>query len=288
MSAQDTVFSEKKMLDFGVCVLDLSSPVVMGILNVTPDSFYDGGNYFSEKKFFEQVEKIFLEGADMIDVGAVSTRPKAVFVSEEEELKRLLPVIEYVRKNHPKKIISVDTFRAEVAKKAVTEGANMINDISGGKMDPKMFETVAKLNVPYVLMHIQGIPETMQENPQYENVLEEVKKYFLERLFLLKKLGLEKIILDPGFGFGKNNSHNFQLLKYLNEFKSFGFPLMVGVSRKSMIQNVLNISAAESLNATTSLNTIALLNGATILRVHDVKEAKQAVELLAFYQKASD
>ncbi|HVA99020.1 MAG TPA: dihydropteroate synthase [Bacteroidia bacterium] len=285
MSAQDTVFLEKKMLDCGVAILDLSSPAVMGILNLTPDSFYDGGKYVSEKKVFEQIEKIISEGADIIDIGAVSTRPKADFVSEEEELKRLLPIIELVRKKYPKQVISVDTFRAEVAKKSVAVGANIINDISGGTMDEKMLETVAKLNVPYVLMHIKGTPETMQDNPQYENVCEEVKNYFSEKCDLLKKMDFQKIILDPGFGFGKNMQHNFTLLKYLTEFQSFGLPILAGISRKSMIQKALTISAAEALNATTSLNTIALLNGANFLRVHDVKEAKEVIRLFDFYRK---
>ncbi len=303
----------------------------MGILNVTPDSFFDGGKFIDKRSILLHVEKMITEGADIIDIGACSTRPNAKEISEQEELKRLIPAIKLVRKKFPDVIISADTFRSKVAEEAVNAGADMINDISGGgfvtqstvtsspsaslrinsveKSFP-MFQIIAKLKVPYVLMHIQGTPQTMQTNPQYKDVVKEVKEYFKERVGKLKvcsegvpsgKVG--QIILDPGFGFGKTTEHNYALLKHLAEFKEFGFPILAGVSRKSMISKATAPSnspeegelrrvippsggrGASALNGTTAANTIALMNGANILRVHDVKEAKEAIQIVTFATK---
>jgi len=267
----------------------------MGILNITPDSFYDGGKYFSEKDILRQTEKMIADGADIIDIGACSTRPNAQDVSEEEELKRLIPVVKLMRKKFPATIISADTFRSKVAEEAVHAGADMINDIWGGHEfkvqnskakagvpETSMFETIAKLKVPYVLMHMQGTPKNMQQNPQYKDVVKEVKEYFSLKIEKLKSLKFENIILDVGFGFGKNVEHNYALLKNLGEFKDFGLPLLIGVSRKSMINKVIGTKPETALNGTTVVNTIALMNGANILRVHDVKEAKEAVKIFKF------
>jgi len=258
----------------------------MGILNITSDSFYDGGKYLNEAEWLAQAQKMITEGADIIDIGAYSTRPGAQNVSEETEIERLTTTIKSVRKAFPEVLISADTFRSKVAEKAIEAGANIINDISGGTMDEKMFETIAKLNVPYVLMHIQGTPATMQANPTYENVTKEVMSFFEERIALLEKLGLKKVILDLGFGFGKSIEHNYELLQNLEQFQKFGLPVLAGISRKSMIYKLLNISQKESLNGTTILNTIAVQKGAKLLRVHDVKEAKEVVSLHTFLNKA--
>jgi len=276
--AQDTVFSQKIERIFD----QRSTPLIMGILNVTPDSFFDGGKYAEEQHWLAHTKEMIEAGADLIDVGAYSTRPGAKNISETEELERLIKVLVSLRKNFPDLLISVDTFRANVAEQAVAVGANIINDISGGTMDFKMFETIAKLDVPYVLMHIQGTPETMQQNPHYSNVVEEVHSFFQENLKKLKELGVTKIILDPGFGFGKTVEHNFQLLKNLNRFQDFKLPILAGISRKSMINKLLNISSKDSVNGTSILNTIALKNGANILRVHDVKEAKEVVKVFEY------
>ncbi len=260
--------------------LILDEPLVMGILNVTPDSFFDGGKYQNEQEVINQTQKMINEGATFIDVGAYSSRPKAEHISEQTELDRILPIITLLRKEFPEIIISADTFRSQVAKKCVEAGADIINDISGGTMDSNMFETIAQLDVPYILMHIKGTPQSMQTNPSYKNVVKDVKSYFSEKLEQLNKLGVKQVILDPGFGFGKTVEHNYQLLSALDEFKEFGLPILTGVSRKSMINKVLNTTPKEALNGTTVLNTIALLKGAKILRVHDVKEAKQAIQLV--------
>ena len=261
-------------------LIDLSSPKVMGILNITPDSFFDGGKYKNESEILQQTEKMILEGATFIDVGAYSSRPGATHISEEEELERIVPVIKLLVKHFPKILISVDTFRSKVAAESIKNGAAMINDISGGKMDDNMFETVAKLQVPYILMHMLGTPQNMQKNPQYKNVTKEVISFFAEQIFKLHQLKLNDIIIDVGFGFGKTMEHNYELLKNLSLFKNLGVPILAGISRKSMVYKPLGTSAKEALNATTSVNTIALLNGATILRVHDVKEALEAVKIV--------
>lgn len=261
-------------------LVDVSSAKVMGILNITPDSFFDGGKYKNENDILKQVEKMLNDGATFIDVGAYSSRPGASHISEEEELQRIVPVIELLVKNFTNIYISVDTFRSRVAEKTINAGACIINDISGGKMDKLMFKTVAKLQVPYILMHMQGTPQSMQQNPQYENISEELISFFATQIFKLRQLKLNDIIVDVGFGFGKTTKHNFELLKNLELFKSLEVPNLVGVSRKSMLYKTLNITAKEALNATTSANTIALLNGANILRVHDVKEAVEAIKIV--------
>lgn len=261
-------------------LLDLNSPKVMGILNITPDSFYDGGMYKDEISILNQTEKMLADGATFIDVGAYSSRPGAAEVSEEEELKRIVPVIELLIKKFPDIIISVDTFRSKVAKETISLGAAIINDISGGNLDSKMYETIAKLKVPYILMHMAGTPKTMQNNPTYEDVTKDLIYFFSEKIDQLHRLNLSDIIIDVGFGFGKTIEHNFQLLRNMSLFQHLDKPILAGLSRKSMLYKTLDITAQEALNATTSANTIALLNGANILRVHDVKEAVEAVTLV--------
>lgn len=261
--------------------LDLSRPWVMGILNVTPDSFYDGGKYVSELKVIGRIHQIMEEGADIIDVGAYSTRPGAAFVDEKEETARLMPAVELIRKYYPDAFVSIDTFRASVAEEVNTcMGPVIINDISGGTMDEKMFDFVARTGIPYILMHIQGTPQTMQKNPVYRDVVEDVRDFFISRIGQLNRKGFDNIILDPGFGFGKTIRHNFQLLNGMYQYRDLGYPLLVGISRKTTIWKTLGITPAEALNGTTVLNTVALLKGADILRVHDVKEAVEAVKLI--------
>ncbi|MBA3900396.1 MAG: dihydropteroate synthase [Bacteroidetes bacterium] len=254
----------------------------MGILNVTPDSFFQGSRASAEADIIAKASQILAEGGKIIDIGAESTRPGAEPVSEADELKRLIPAIKLVRKSFPDAIISADTYKAKVAEAAVDAGADIINDISGGAFDKAMFAAVARLKVPYILMHSKGRTEIMQQAPFYENVLKEVMLYFSEKIRGLRDLGLNDIILDPGFGFAKSLEHNYILLDMLEEFKIFELPLMLGVSRKRMINEVLNIKAAEALNGTTVINTIGLLKGAQILRVHDVKAASEAVKIVTF------
>lgn len=261
-------------------LLDLNSPKVMGILNITPDSFYDGGMYKDEISILNQTEKMLVDGATFIDVGAYSSRPGAAEVSEEEELKRIVPVIELLIKKFPDIIISVDTFRSKVAKETISLGAAIINDISGGNLDSKMYETIAKLKVPYILMHMAGTPKTMQNNPTYEDVTKDLIYFFSEKIDQLHRLNISDIIIDVGFGFGKTIEHNFELLRNMSLFQHLDKPILAGLSRKSMLYKTLDITAQEALNATTSANTIALLNGANILRVHDVKEAVEAITLV--------
>ncbi len=267
--------------------LDLSKPLVMGILNVTPDSFYDGGKYLSEVKVIERIRQIVEEGAEIIDVGAYSTRPGAAFVDEKEELARLEPAVELIRKYYPDVWVSIDTFRARVAweiNKCL--GPVIINDISGGTMDDRMFETVTRLGVPYILMHIQGTPQTMQKNPVYKDVVKEIRDFFEERIRRLKTMGFDNLILDPGFGFGKTVEHNYELMNRLEEYLTLGYPLLSGISRKTMIWKFLGITPAEALNGTTVLNTVSLLKGAHILRVHDVKEAVETVRIVEKLKEA--
>lgn len=260
--------------------LDLTRPVVMGILNVTPDSFYDGGKYVSELKVIERIHEIMEDGAGIIDVGAYSTRPGAAFVDEKEELGRLSWAVELIRKYYPRAMVSIDTFRAGVAREIIgCLGPVIVNDISGGTMDEQMFQMVAETGVPYIMMHIQGTPQTMQKNPIYENVVEEVRKFFVERIAALNALGYDNIILDPGFGFGKTLSHNYELMEGADRFLDLGYPMLVGISRKSMIYKLLGGGPADALTGTTVLNTIALLKGAKILRVHDVREAVETVRV---------
>ena len=273
--AQDTDFSQKIERIFD----QRSMPLIMGILNVTPDSFFDGGKYVEESHWLEQTKKMVEAGADIIDIGACSTRPGSPQPSETEELERLIKVVKSIRKAFPQILISVDTYRAVVAQEAVAFGANIINDISGGTLDTKMFETVAKLKVPYVLMHIQGNPQNMQENPVYTDIVKEVNLFFEESLKKLAAFGVKQVILDPGFGFGKTVDHNYELLKNLEKFQTFKLPVLAGLSRKSMINKLLNINSKESVNGTSILNTIATQKGAKILRVHDVKEAVEVVKI---------
>lgn len=277
---RDAVFHTRKTLRVRGELLDLSAPLVMGILNNTPDSFYDGGKYNNINALLDRAEKMLIEGATFIDIGGYSTRPNAPEISEAEELKRVVPLIKELTKKFPQAYISIDTFRASVAKAAVGEGACIVNDISGGQLDTKMFETLAELKVPYILMHSRGNPQTMTKLTQYENILEEMMFYFQERIQLLKNMSCNDIIIDLGFGFAKTMEQNYFLLKNLIYFKALNYPILAGVSRKSMIFKKLNISPDQALNGTTVLNTIAISNGANILRVHDVKEAKEVIHLL--------
>lgn len=262
-------------------LLDLSKPQVMGILNVTPDSFYAGSRMETEEAVRRRVRQIIAEGGSMIDVGAYSSRPGAADVSAEEEMERLRRGMRIVREEAPEIPVSVDTFRADVAKMAVEEmGVDIINDISGGELDKEMFKTVAKLGVPYILMHMKGTPQTMQQAPHYEDLMKEVMLYFAEKVQQLRNLGQKDIVLDPGYGFAKTIDHNYELLKHQEMLEVFELPLLVGVSRKSMIYRFLGTSPEEALNGTSVLNTIALQKGANILRVHDVKEAVEVVRLV--------
>ena len=261
-------------------LIDFSTPRVMGILNITPDSFFDGGSYKNESDILQKVEKMLSEGATFIDVGAYSSRPGATHISEEEELQRIVPIIKLLVNHFPEIIISVDTFRSKVAQKTIEAGAAIINDISAGKMDANMFETVAKLQVPYIIMHMLGTPQNMQQNPKYDDVTKEVISFFSEQIFKLHQLKVNDILIDVGFGFGKTIEHNYELLKNLSLFKNLDAPILAGISRKSMIYKPLEIKPQTALNATTSANTIALLNGENILRVHDVKEAMEAIKIV--------
>lgn len=262
-------------------LLDLSKPQVMGILNVTPDSFYAGSRMETEEAVRRRVRQIIAEGGSMIDVGAYSSRPGAADVSAEEEMERLRRGMRIVREEAPEIPVSVDTFRADVAKMAVEElGVDIINDISGGELDKEMFKTVAKLGVPYILMHMKGTPQTMQQAPHYDDLMKEVMLYFAEKVQQLRDLGQKDIVLDPGYGFAKTIDHNYELLRHQEMLEVFELPLLVGVSRKSMIYRFLGSSPEEALNGTTVLNTLALQKGANILRVHDVKEAVEVVRLV--------
>lgn len=275
-------------MKIGTQELDLKTPVVMGILNITPDSFYDGGKYLSEIKIIERIDQIVEEGAGIIDVGAYSTRPGAAFVDEKEEIGRLSLAVELIRKYYPRAVVSIDTFRAKVAEEIITcLGPVIINDISGGTLDEHMFEYVAKAGVPYIMMHIQGTPQTMQKNPVYQDVVKEVRDFFTERIEKLNAAGFDNIILDPGFGFGKTLTHNYELLEGTDSYKNLGYPLLVGISRKSMIYKLLGTTADQALNGTTVLNTISLMKGADILRVHDVKAAVEAVKIITAMKTAA-
>lgn len=277
---QNTVFSTNKTLNINGRLLTLDVPRVAGILNVTPDSFYDGGLYVSEGGMLSQVEKMMQEGADFIDVGGYSSRPGAETVSVAEETGRVVSAISTIMKEFPGTIISVDTFRSEVASAAVAEGASLINDISGGELDPRMFETVASLRVPYVLMHMRGNPQNMARLTQYGNLVKEILDYFHRKISALRALGVADVIVDPGFGFAKTREQNFQLLNKLEYLQMLDQPIMAGLSRKSMIWKTLDRGPQEALNGTTALHTIALLKGVRILRVHDVREAREVVKLM--------
>ncbi|MCX6291514.1 MAG: dihydropteroate synthase [Bacteroidetes bacterium] len=280
IAAEDTFFKKKKFMRMNGKLVDFSTPGVMGILNITPDSFFDGNRYTTEKDALKQAGRMLEEGASILDIGAQSTRPGSELLSAEEEWNRLASPLDSIRKEFPSAILSIDTFYSEVAEKSISHGANLINDISGGTMDPEMFTVISRLKVPYIVMHMQGTPQNMQTNPLYENVVKEVMRYFAERIQILVSLGVNDIIIDPGFGFGKTTDHNYELLKHLDLFSILERPVMVGLSRKSMIQKVLHVPSEDALNGTTVLHTIALMKGADILRVHDVKEAMEAIKLV--------
>lgn len=267
-------------------LIDFSIPRIMGILNVTPDSFYDGGQLTTPHAVIAQAQKMLDAGATMLDIGGMSSRPGAEIISEQEELARVLPAVKSIAQQFPQAIISVDTIRAQVAYECLNAGAHIINDISAGRLDKHMLATVARHKAPYILMHMQGLPNTMQQAPAYTNVTLEVMDFFAERIAACRKAGIRDIILDPGFGFGKTVAHNYQLLTGLRYFATLNMPVLAGLSRKSMICKVLQVNPENALNGTTVANTLALLNGANILRVHDVKEAAEAVSLVAEYNKA--
>jgi dihydropteroate synthase len=283
MSGKGTAFSKKLKLHSGSKDFILELPGVMGILNITPDSFYDGGRYGKSGEIVDQVNRMIDEGAAIIDVGGVSTRPNAPFVDEKTEMKRLIPAICTIRETFPGVLISADTFRSNVALEACNAGADMINDVSAGRFDPEMMKVACTCDVPYIMMHMQGTPRTMQDNPTYQDVTGEVYDFFRNRIQLAMDEGVEQLILDPGFGFGKSLNHNFTLLKHLGRFGDLGYPLLVGISRKSMINRVLGVKPDNALNGTSVLNTLAVLNGASILRVHDVKEAVETIALCKQY-----
>ena len=262
-------------------LLEITTPIVMGIINLTDNSFYAGSRYNTEKEILNRVETIINEGGKIVEIGACSTRPGVVLENSQQEIDKIVSALNIIRKHFPNISIAVDTFRSEVAQKAIIEGeADIINDISGGELDNKMFDTIANLNVPYILTHIKGTPQTMQQNPHYENLIGEIMIDLAQKVDILRKKGVNDIIIDPGFGFGKTLDQNYELLKNLKQFRIFGLPIMVGISRKTMIYNFLNIKPEDALNGTTILNCIALLKGANILRVHDVKEAVETINLI--------
>lgn len=261
---------------------DFSTPLVMGILNLTSNSFYDGGRFNNNKEIFQHVDKMIREGASIIDIGAESSKPGSKRISIKEELKKIKPILKKIKIQYSGILVSIDTYKSELAKECVSLGADIINDISAGDMDKDMFKTIAKLQVPYVMNHMQGEPENMQLNPQYENVTNDIIKIFKRKINILTKLNFNNIIIDPGFGFGKNLNHNYTLLNELDKFKQLNLPILVGISRKSMITKALGVTTENSLNGTTVANTIAIMKGAKILRVHDVKEAMECLKINKF------
>jgi dihydropteroate synthase len=281
-STEDKLFPQKYTFQIKGCLYSWNKPKVMGILNLTPDSFFEGSRVPTDKKsVLEEAEKKIKEGADFLDLGGYSTRPGAADISIEEEIARVIPAISEIKKNFPDTLLSVDTFRSQVAKAAVEAGAELVNDISAGNLDPEMLPLVAQLGVPYIAMHMKGSPQTMQTETSYTDLVPDVLAYFGEKIEQFRKFGIKDVIIDPGFGFAKTREQNFELLRNLSSFKRLGLPILVGLSRKSMIYKTLEISANEALNGTTALNMFALLQGADILRVHDVKEAKETIELAA-------
>lgn len=279
----DTIHSITKpfYLNLKGTLTELSTPLVMGILNVTPDSFFSGSRYQTEKEIIERACQILAEGGRIIDLGAYSSRPDSVDISEEEEMRRLAFALETLNREFPDAVFSVDTFRASIARRCVEEyGVAIINDISGGELDPNMFTTVASLGVPYILMHMRGTPQTMMQHLQYDHFMEEILLYFSKRVNQLRLLGVNDIILDPGFGFSKTLEDNYRLMNHLSDFRIFELPILSGISRKSMIYKLLGTTPAESLNGTTVLNTLSILGGANILRVHDVREAVETVRIV--------
>jgi dihydropteroate synthase len=269
----------------GIKSIEIQHPWVMGILNTTEDSFFDGGKYHTIQAALKRCELMISEGVDIIDIGGQSTQPGAIIKSIDEEIQATVPIVEAVRKTFPEVLLSIDTFRAEVAKQCIDKGAHMVNDISSGDDDPHMLSTVAQLNVPYIAMHKKGTPENMQQNARYEDVCLEVNDYFEKKIRIFQEIGIREVILDPGFGFGKTIDHNYQLLNQLDDFHQHQLPLLIGISRKSMVWKTLNISPEEALNGSTALHTLALLKGAHILRVHDVKEAKECIKIIERLRK---
>lgn len=276
---KDTFFQKKVTLNAGGKLIDLSSPKVMGIINITPDSFYEGSRKMDVAGVLQQAERMLTDGATFLDLGAYSSRPGATDITVQTETDRLLPAVEAIVTNFPEATISIDTFRASVAEAAIKAGAHIINDISGGTLDGDMFATVAKLNVPYILMHMKGTPQNMVQQAEYQDVFAEVFDYFVKRIYQLKQLGVHDIVIDPGFGFAKTAEQSYTLMKGMQEFGVLQLPVLTGISRKRMVYGLLGTNAEEALNGTTALNTIALTKGANILRVHDVKEAVEAVKI---------
>ena len=266
--------------------IDLSTTIIMGILNLTDNSFYDGGNYINTEKAVEQAKKMINEGATIIDIGAQSSKPGSIEIDYHSEIEKIIPVLKSIKNKFPDILVSVDTYRAVVAEESINNGADIINDISAGELDKKMFSIIAKYNVPYIIMHMQGKPQHMQNNPRYNDVTKEILDYFKKKIIKLKEFGIEKIIVDPGFGFGKKIEHNYQLLNNLHELKGLGEPILVGISRKSMIYNLVETNANMALNGTTVLNTLAINRGANIIRVHDVKEAAECIKIVHFLKNS--
>tara|TARA_B100000683_G_scaffold49784_1_gene47180 strand:+ start:1593 stop:2447 length:855 start_codon:yes stop_codon:yes gene_type:complete len=282
---KDTYLVENYSINCKGNLIDLSTPKIMSIVNTTPDSFYDGGQYNTIEKALQKVEVDISNNATFIDIGGYSSKPNAAHVTEEEELKRTIPVIEAILKSFPEAVISIDTFRGKVAKEAVDAGAALINDISAFELDKEMINTLKTYKVPYILMHMLGTPQNMQKNPSYKNVVKEIVLFLSNKIRELKTFGIHDIIIDPGFGFGKTLSNNYELIANLNYFTTLKHPLLVGVSRKSIIYKLLNINSLDSINGTTALNMYSLLNGANILRVHDTKEAKECIRIFNEIQK---
>ena len=281
------VFYKKRSLNIRGILYDLSQPLVMGILNYTPDSFFDGGRYSKPAAVLERVAEMINEGVDIIDVGAVSTRPGAVQISQEEEIRRLTAVMEIIRSEYPEVIISLDTYRSGVLKIIAGRfGVDIANDVSSGSMDEEMIAVVAGLHIPYIAMHMQGTPQTMQHDPRYDDVLNDILKFFSEKVAFLKEMGIKDIIIDPGFGFGKDLDHNYELARRLEAFNMLEMPLLTGFSRKSMVFRLLKVNPENALTGTIALNTIAVMKGADILRVHDVKEAKEVIKIAIRFRQA--
>jgi len=280
MIAKNTLFAPQRTLNCNGKLLSLEKPIVMAILNMTPDSFYDGGRYEASDAFKKQVNKLVEEGADLIDIGGMSSRPGAEIIPIEEEISRVLPALKYIRSTFPDLYISIDTIHARVAEAVAAEGAHIINDISGGHYDSEMLSTVARLKMPYVLMHMRGTPETMNSMTDYDNLVQEIVAYFSAQIEKCRAAGIIDIIIDPGFGFAKTVDQNFELLNRMGDLRLLGLPILAGISRKSMIWRTLGVKSDDALNGTSVLNTVALQNGADILRVHDVKEAKETIMLV--------
>lgn len=288
-STANKFLKRKNTINLNGRLIDLSKPVVMGILNVTPDSFFDGGKYKTVKKVVRRAEEILEQGGTIIDIGAVSTKPGSEGISTKDEIERLLPAVAAVKKEFPQAFISIDTYRSWVALKVIEDcGPCIVNDVSGGNFDPHMFDTIGKLGVPYILMHMLGTPLKMQDHPVYEDIIRDISLFFTDRVKQLNKAGVKDVIIDPGFGFGKTLQQNYELLNRLDSFKVFQLPVMVGVSRKSMINKLLGTKAEEALNGTSVINTLALMGGADLLRVHDVREAVEAVRIMNMVRSTSE